>query len=95
MGTPQPTCGDCYYFRSDAELVGFGECRAHPPTLEMIPLFGPTPDPEEEVSSDEDGILMLHTFSMPEQIGVTRRGVWPQVPVDGWCGEHERTTDDA
>lgn len=75
-------CRQCIYYDPVIEVAEFGRCKRHPPTIDMIPIM----HEEHENESGGDGVeLMLVSVN---QIDITRRGVWPEVSGDDWCGEY-------
>lgn len=74
------TCGECRFFQADEELP-IGECRAHPPMIDLIPVYHET---NEDLDLGDGDVAIMTAV---EQVDVTRRGVWPRVDVDAWCGE--------
>jgi hypothetical protein len=81
-------CSTCAHYRPDPDVPG-GECRAHPPSIDMIPLYHDSAeDVTDQFPGNEDGSSIgTVTFHSVEQVDVTRRGIWPYVGPDDWCGE--------
>lgn len=84
-------CTDCRFFDPLANMGGtIGDCRLNPPTIDMMPVMEDNEVGDGFTGDSDDGILTLH---MVAQTDVTRRGIWPQVGSDDWCGEWRATPD--
>lgn len=80
------SCATCEWFDPLEDLAGtVGHCRKDPPVIDMIPVMDSPPEPEIE-HGPVDGFETL-TLIAANQTDITRRGVWPEVAANDWCGK--------